>query len=316
MSGHATSRSPTARRIANIRTGPFDRRFAALFDTLAQDVRATAAHDSFLINHLDEPRVVPPYRASHPLPTNEGPPHESDLKHNSARDGAQSHRALVPFVENTTASTDLCQHEECTAFSSVLPRLKQNRGKTHRYSYLQEQDGVWTRLASSFLDTSLYDVSFTRIMQCDWRCCREQDEHFTLTSWADKDAALKSRLVFDMDGNGISGRYYKLLASRSAPLRQTLFREWHDHRLVPWVHHIPVSPGMEEVAELTFFSRPRRRAGNGRDELQSRDNGGPRGRCARSPCPYTCTGCFWRWRDCRMWNGGPLVERVVRHEGE
>lgn len=56
-----------------------------------------------------------------------------------------------------------------------------------------------------------------------------------------------------MDGNGISGRYYKLLASQSAVLKQTVLREWHDERLVPWVHFVPVSLGMEEVPELVRF---------------------------------------------------------------
>jgi len=332
----------------------FDRHFSTLFDTIAQDVRQQLSNVSFLINHLDEPRVILPHGrdSRRPSPLNKGRLRETDLTHKSTWDlltqvcdwsttlgrtqsQSQSQRALVPFVENTTASTDLCQHAEYramhglflspTSFQAVegsvpilstgsvstmgdilipspaylepgfrydattdrdwsqksnnvywagsstggygnsgsttwrhfhrqkLVSLVQNRDRSHRYSYLQEQDGVFTKLASSFLDTSLYDVSFTKIMQCDWTCCREQGEHFTLTSWADKDAALQSRLVLDMDGNGISGRYYKLLASQSAPMKQTLFREWHDDRLVPWVHYIPVSPGMEDVAELTFF---------------------------------------------------------------
>lgn len=59
--------------------------------------------------------------------------------------------------------------------------------------------------------------------------------------------------MFDLDGNGISGRYYKLLASKSVPLKQTLLREWHDERLVPWVHYIPISQGMEEVPEIAAY---------------------------------------------------------------
>ncbi|KAG6000942.1 hypothetical protein E4U21_004866 [Claviceps maximensis] len=327
-----------------------DRHFSTLFDTVAKEVRQELSNVSFLINHLDEPRVMlPPHgRSSQPSPLNGASLRSTDLTHKSTwnlltqncnwtsgRGGAQDQRALVPFVENATASIDLCQHAEyhamhglfvsptsfhavqgsvpilstgavstmgdilipspaylesgfrydattdrdwsqksnnvywagsttggyCTRDSTAwrhfhrqrFVSLVQNRDKTHQYSYLQEQGGVFTKRASSFLDRSLYDVSLTKMPQCDWRCCREQSEQFTLKSWADKDAALKSRLVLDMDGNGISGRYYKLLASQSAPMKQTLFREWHDDRLVPWVHYIPVSPGMEEVAEMTFF---------------------------------------------------------------
>ncbi|KAG8418404.1 hypothetical protein J3458_005822 [Metarhizium acridum] len=70
---------------------------------------------------------------------------------------------------------------------------------------------------------------------------------------ADKNEALRSRLVFDLDGNGISGRWYRLLASKSTPLKQTLLREWHDDHLVPWVHYVPVSQNMGELPELVAY---------------------------------------------------------------
>ncbi|PTB62029.1 glycosyltransferase family 90 protein [Trichoderma citrinoviride] len=122
-----------------------------------------------------------------------------------------------------------------------------------QYYYLREIRGVIQRVASSFLNGRLFDVAFTRIFQCERRYCRDQRRFFKPAGWADKDKALRSRLVFDIDGNGISGRYYKLLASKSAPMKQTLLREWHDDRLVPWVHYIPVSQSLEELPELVFY---------------------------------------------------------------
>ncbi|OBR05513.1 Capsule-associated protein [Colletotrichum higginsianum IMI 349063] len=133
--------------------------------------------------------------------------------------------------------------------------LAQNLQKPEKqeHVYLRHVDGVVERVKSSFLNSRLYDVAFTRIFQCERRQCRDQKSYFEAKSWADKDEALRSRLVFDLDGNGISGRYYKLLASRSVPLKQTLLREWHDERLVPWVHYVPVSLGMEELPELVTY---------------------------------------------------------------
>jgi hypothetical protein len=127
--------------------------------------------------------------------------------------------------------------------------LAQNLNKRHHY-YLRETGGMLSRVRSSFLNSRLFDAAFTRIFQCEGRSCRDQRAYFNLKPWEDKDRALKSRLVFDMDGNGISGRYYNFLASRSAPLKQTLLREWHDERLVPWLHYIPVSQSMDELPEL------------------------------------------------------------------
>lgn len=127
--------------------------------------------------------------------------------------------------------------------------LAQNLNR-REHEYLREKNGILGRIKSSFLNSRLFDVAFTRIFQCEGRACRDQRAYFSLKPWEDKDRALKSRLVFDMDGNGISGRYYNFLASRSAPLKQTLLREWHDERLVPWLHYVPVSQSMEELPEL------------------------------------------------------------------
>lgn len=121
------------------------------------------------------------------------------------------------------------------------------------YDYLREQGGLITRVKSYFLNSRLFDVAFTRVFQCAAPHCRSQTAFFNTKPWAASSSALSSRLVFDTDGNGISGRFYKLLASNSVPLKQTLLREWHDERLVPWVHYIPVSLGMEELPELVVF---------------------------------------------------------------
>ncbi|KAI1258922.1 glycosyltransferase family 90 protein [Xylariaceae sp. FL1019] len=121
------------------------------------------------------------------------------------------------------------------------------------YSYFREENGVIRRITSSFLNSRLYDVAFTSITQCAIPSCRAQSSYFTQAPWVSKDEVLKSRLLFDMDGNGMSGRFYRLLGSNSVPFKQTIFREWHDDRLVPWVHYIPVSLGLQEVPEMVHY---------------------------------------------------------------
>ncbi|KAF1969746.1 hypothetical protein BU23DRAFT_539098 [Bimuria novae-zelandiae CBS 107.79] len=119
--------------------------------------------------------------------------------------------------------------------------------------YLRNREGFLRLVRSSFIDRQFFNVAFTRIFQCQMEYCRAQRMFFRTKPWADKNRALQSRLAFDMDGNGISGRFYQLLASQSVPLKQTLLREWHDDRLIPWVHYIPVSQSMEELPELVSY---------------------------------------------------------------
>ncbi|KAK1625116.1 hypothetical protein BDP81DRAFT_328477 [Colletotrichum phormii] len=136
-------------------------------------------------------------------------------------------------------------------FVALAQNLQQPEKQHH--SYLRLVNGVVERVTSSFLNSRLYDVAFTRLFQCRRTQCRDQHSYFNVRSWVDKNEALRSRLVFDLDGNGISGRYHKLLASKSMPLKQTLLREWHDERLMPWTHYVPVSLGMEELPELIAY---------------------------------------------------------------
>lgn len=44
----------------------------------------------------------------------------------------------------------------------------------------------------------------------------------------------------DIDGNSFSGRYLGFLRSTSLPIKSTLWREWHDSRLVAWKHFVPM----------------------------------------------------------------------------
>ncbi|RHZ52633.1 putative capsular associated protein [Aspergillus thermomutatus] len=44
----------------------------------------------------------------------------------------------------------------------------------------------------------------------------------------------------DVDGNSVSGRYDGHLLSTSLPIKATIYNEWHDSRLVPWAHFVPM----------------------------------------------------------------------------
>lgn len=327
----------------------FDRHISALFDKLLAELDGTLPKVKFLINHLDEPRVLipteTPGREVHDLKqlnlTNmsHGPTWDTITKFCATRRSGTASGTKntaetlgVPFVTDPTSAMDLCHHSEYsdmhglfmspTSFpliEGLVPILstgspstmgdilfpspaymesefeyaasldvdwdkKRNNlywaGSTtggfatdnkwrcyHRqrfvklaqnlerqeHRYLRERDGAVELAKSSFLNKRLFDVAFTRIFQCQARPCRDQQAYFNVKPWADGGKAFQSRLVFDMDGNGISGRYYKLLASNSAPLKQTLLREWHDDRLMAWVHYIPVSQSMEELPELVTY---------------------------------------------------------------
>ncbi|PHH87565.1 hypothetical protein CDD83_8687 [Cordyceps sp. RAO-2017] len=60
----------------------------------------------------------------------------------------------------------------------------------------------------------------------------------------------------DIDGNSFSGRYRAFLLSTSLPLKATIYAEWHDDRLFPWVHFVPMDNSFMDVyALMDYFLR-------------------------------------------------------------
>jgi hypothetical protein len=51
----------------------------------------------------------------------------------------------------------------------------------------------------------------------------------------------------DVDGNSFSGRWRSFLMSTSMPMKATIYKEWHDDRLMPWVHFVPMDNSYQDV---------------------------------------------------------------------
>ncbi|KAK9448980.1 uncharacterized protein V1518DRAFT_373999 [Limtongia smithiae] len=102
------------------------------------------------------------------------------------------------------------------------------------------------------------DARFSALTQCDDDAdCAAQfaffgppDVSMPKTSFQD---TWQHKFLLDLDGNAYSVRYYAFLRSRSLVVKQTLFREWHDERLVPWVHYVPLSLDLKEGFESLRF---------------------------------------------------------------
>ncbi|KAI2483567.1 CAP10 domain containing protein [Pyrenophora tritici-repentis] len=132
-------------------------------------------------------------------------------------------------------------------------KLVQTLNQTNHMYLRQLHRGRWASYKAIEDHSELFDVKLTAIIQCDSADCEEQNQFFTLGEKEDRSQQFHSKFVFDTDGNSFSGRFYTLLQSRSVVLKQTVLREWHDERLIPWVHYIPVSLSMEELPEIMRY---------------------------------------------------------------
>jgi hypothetical protein len=160
------------------------------------------------------------------------------------------------YVENWTEIANFEQaHRE--RFVLLANGYYDSHGREETYLHRHPETKTWQPKKEPGLRTDSYHAFFAGdLVQCEehdgCQMMRDLLEPY-ITEDRPRDEGSQYTLVFDTDGNGHSGRYYRLLMSHSLPLKQTIFREWHDDRLIPWVHFVPVSLGLEELPELVRF---------------------------------------------------------------
>ena len=71
------------------------------------------------------------------------------------------------------------------------------------------------------------------------KTCKHNDNFYTLANGIPFEKLYDYKYLPDVDGNSFSGRYRAFLLSTSVTLKSTIYAEWHDARLIPWVHFVP-----------------------------------------------------------------------------
>ena len=72
------------------------------------------------------------------------------------------------------------------------------------------------------------------------KSCSYTDPYFTVLTTTPMKEQYGYKYLPDIDGNSFSGRYRGFLGSTSLPIKATIYQEWHDSRLVPWKHFVPM----------------------------------------------------------------------------
>lgn len=139
----------------------------------------------------------------------------------------QRHRFVA--MNNGTKVSHVTQGTE-RAENFALPEDKY-KVRAHQYEQLGNWIGQWSNTA--FMD-----------LMCEPReedsVCRYTSPHFQKTDAVNLVDMFDYKYLPDVDGNSFSGRYLGFLRSSSLPIKSTLWREWHDSRIVPWKHFIPM----------------------------------------------------------------------------
>lgn len=111
-----------------------------------------------------------------------------------------------------------------------------------QYNVLAQQQGQLGEWIESFSDASFIelDCHSDDPNVTDEDRCGYVDSFYETTEGLPMAKQFDNKYVPDIDGNSFSGRYLGFLRSTSLPIKATIFREWHDSRIVPWKHFVPM----------------------------------------------------------------------------
>ncbi|KAL0959266.1 hypothetical protein HGRIS_014536 [Hohenbuehelia grisea] len=161
---------------------------------------------------------------------------------NSQRDRLV-HWANGGFKENISV---LVPPEDEAAKQKDSKRWRPSRGKV----------GEAASVRKSLYAPALLDISFAgEMINCAPGTCEEIQRVFEFRKHVDLSTAGQYKYVLDVDGNGWSSRFKRLITSNSLVFKSTVYPEWFTDRIAPWVHYIPVQVDYSDLMDALVFFR-------------------------------------------------------------
>ncbi|KAJ3886481.1 glycosyl transferase family 90-domain-containing protein [Lentinula edodes] len=106
------------------------------------------------------------------------------------------------------------------------------------------------------LNPAMMDAAFVREpSQCVEPTCSQMKQIYEYKNMQSMKAAGNYKYVLDVDGNGWSGRFKRLMTSNSLVFKTTIYPEWFVDRVAPWVHYIPVQVDLSDLYDSLIFFR-------------------------------------------------------------
>lgn len=141
--------------------------------------------------------------------------------------GFQRHRFVSMNNGTKLSSVEAGQHKP---ENFVLP--------DKQYKIQAQSEGKLGEWVSNWTDVSFIDLMCDPPM--DDGSCDYTAPYFDRAPGLRMAEQFDYKYVPDIDGNSFSGRYLGFLRSTSLPVKSTIWREWHDSRLVAWKHFVPM----------------------------------------------------------------------------
>lgn len=103
--------------------------------------------------------------------------------------------------------------------------------------------------------SEIADVGFTELLCFPRGECDYLEPYYSEVNKIPMKKQFAQKYIPDVDGNSFSARFRSLLLSTSLPLKSTIYAEWHDDRLFPWLHFAPLDNSLQDLyAVLDYFT--------------------------------------------------------------
>ncbi|GAA5866861.1 hypothetical protein JCM1840_004292 [Sporobolomyces johnsonii] len=149
-------------------------------------------------------------------------------------------------------------------FDRHTPWRRSQRARLHLMSHETEGDKpvIWSQrgllresnMSIATLNQLYMDTSFSgALQQCDPETCELLRKTIDFKPTIGIDETNTYKYLIDVDGNGWSGRFHRLMSTRSVLLKSTAFPEWYQDRIQEWVHYVPIKVDYSDVYDVMAF---------------------------------------------------------------
>lgn len=108
--------------------------------------------------------------------------------------------------------------------------------------------------SNRIINDKFMDISFSGVpAQCDEETCELMKKMIDFKPTMGLEDQNQYRYLMDVDGNGWSGRFHRLLSTNAVVLKSTIFPEWYQERIIPWVHYVPIKVDYTDLYDVMAF---------------------------------------------------------------
>ncbi|KAK4705426.1 hypothetical protein P7C70_g776, partial [Phenoliferia sp. Uapishka_3] len=101
-----------------------------------------------------------------------------------------------------------------------------------------------------------FDVGFSGSpVQCDTedKTCEIMVQELKFLPAMSKEYSRLFKYVLDVDSNGPSPDFHRLIQSGSVVFKSTIFPEWYTRRIMPWFHYVPIKSDYADLTDVAAF---------------------------------------------------------------